>query len=160
MNTSVSNPLVGAQDAILATNKVIRNTYMLLSATLLFSALTASISMAMNLPHPGLLLTLVGYFGLLFLTAKFRNSAAGLGFVFALTGFMGFTLGPIMNAYLALPNGGQIVMTETTRQRLTGVHIDAAQDPDAIYSDAPPTVMLDAVQRFAEKITPKSPPPT
>jgi modulator of FtsH protease len=111
MNTSVSNPLVGAQDAILATNKVIRNTYMLLSATLLFSALTASISMAMNLPHPGLLLTLVGYFGLLFLTAKFRNSAAGLGFVFALTGFMGFTLGPIMNAYLALPNGGQIVMT-------------------------------------------------
>jgi modulator of FtsH protease len=111
MNTSVSNPLVGAQDAILATNKVIRNTYMLLSATLLFSALTASISMAMNLPHPGLLLTLVGYFGLLFLTAKFRNSAAGLGFVFALTGFMGFTLGPIMNAYLVLPNGGQIVMT-------------------------------------------------
>ena len=111
MNTSLGNPLVGSQDAILSTNKVIRNTYMLLSATLVFSALTASISMALNLPHPGLLLTLVGYFGLLFLTAKFRNSAAGLAFVFALTGFMGFTLGPILNAYLALPNGGQIVMT-------------------------------------------------
>jgi modulator of FtsH protease len=90
---------------------VIRNTYMLLSATLVFSAVTASISMAMNLPHPGLIITLLGYFGLLFLTAKFRNSAAGLGFVFALTGFMGLTLGPILNAYLALPNGGQIVMT-------------------------------------------------
>jgi modulator of FtsH protease len=111
MNTSLGNPLVGSQEAILSTNKVIRNTYMLLSATLVFSALTASISMMMNLPHPGLLITLVGYFGLLFLTAKFRNSVAGLGFVFALTGFMGLTLGPILNAYLALPNGGQIVMT-------------------------------------------------
>jgi len=111
MNTSVRNPLAGSQDAVLATNKVIRNTYVLLSMTLLFSALTASISMAMNLPHPGLLITLVGYFGLLFLTAKFRNSVAGLAFVFALTGFMGFTLGPMLNAYLALPNGGQMVMT-------------------------------------------------
>lgn len=111
MNTSVRNPLAGSQDAVLATNKVIRNTYVLLSMTLLFSALTASISMAMNLPHPGLLITLVGYFGLLFLTAKFRNSVAGLACVFALTGFMGFTLGPILNAYLALPNGGQLVMT-------------------------------------------------
>ena len=95
----------------LATNKVIRNTYMLLSMTLLFSALTAGVSMTLNLPHPGLLLTLAGYFGLLFLTAKFRDSALGLAFVFALTGFMGYTLGPILNAYLALPNGGQVVMT-------------------------------------------------
>ena len=67
--------------------------------------------MTLNLPHPGLLLTLAGYFGLLFLTAKFRDSALGLAFVFALTGFMGYTLGPILNAYLALPNGGQVVMT-------------------------------------------------
>ena len=94
----------------LATNRVIRNTYMLLSLTLMFSALTAGISMTLNLPHPGLLLTLAGYFGLLFLVAKFRNSAAGLGLVFALTGFMGYTLGPILNAYLSLPNGGQVVM--------------------------------------------------
>lgn len=92
-------------------NKVLRNTYMLLSMTLLFSALTAGLSMAMNLPHPGLLITLAGYFGLLFLTAKFRNSSLGLAFVFALTGFMGYTLGPILNAYLSLANGGQIVMT-------------------------------------------------
>lgn len=94
-----------------ATNKVIRNTYTLLSMTLLFSAMTAGASMALNLPHPGLLLTLGGYFGLLFLTTKFRDSAAGLGFVFALTGFMGYTLGPILNTYMALPNGSQIVMT-------------------------------------------------
>jgi len=100
-----------SQSSTLATNKVIRNTYMLLSMTLLFSALTAGVSMALNLPHPGLLLTLPGYFGLLFLTAKFRDSALGLAFVFALTGFMGYTLGPILNAYLALPNGGQLVMT-------------------------------------------------
>jgi len=99
------------QRSTLATNKVIRNTYTLLSMTLLFSALTAGISMTLNLPHPGLLLTLGGYFGLLFATTRFRNSALGLAFVFALTGFMGYTLGPILNAYLAMPNGGQVVMT-------------------------------------------------
>jgi modulator of FtsH protease len=79
--------------------------------TLLFSALTAGVSMALNLPHPGLLLTLGGYFGLLFATTRFRNSSLGIVFVFALTGFMGYTLGPILNAYLALPNGAQVVMT-------------------------------------------------
>ena len=99
------------QAAVLETNKVIRNTYMLLSMTLAFSALTAGVSMALNLPHPGVIITLVGYFGLLFLTAKFKNSAIGLGFVFALTGFMGYTLGPIISSYLSLPNGGQVVMT-------------------------------------------------
>jgi modulator of FtsH protease len=93
------------------TNKVVRNTYLLLSMTLLFSALTAGISLVLNLPHPGLLLTLGGYFGLLFATSKFRDSALGLVFVFALTGFMGYTLGPIINQYLALANGGQVVMT-------------------------------------------------
>jgi modulator of FtsH protease len=79
--------------------------------TLLFSALTAAISMSLNLPHPGLLLTLAGYFGLLFATTRFRDSGLGLAFVFALTGFMGYTLGPILNSYLALANGGQVVMT-------------------------------------------------
>jgi modulator of FtsH protease len=111
MSTSITNATAPAQTAVLATNKVIRNTYTLLSMTLLFSALTAGLSMALNLPHPGLLLTLGGYFGLLFATTRFRNSSLGLAFVFALTGFMGYTLGPILNAYLALPNGGQIVMT-------------------------------------------------
>lgn len=90
-------------------NRVLRNTYALLSMTLLFSAFTAGMSMVFNLPHPGILITLVGYFGLLFLTHKLRNSPWGVVSVFALTGFMGLTLGPIINSYLALPNGGQIV---------------------------------------------------
>ena len=111
MNTSVTNTSTRAQTSILATNKVIRSTYTLLSMTLLFSAFTAGTSMALNLPHPGLLLTLGGFFGLLFVTTKFRNSSLGLVSVFALTGFMGYTLGPILNAYMALPNGGQVVMT-------------------------------------------------
>lgn len=95
----------------IASNRVLRNTYLLLSMTLLFSALAAGISASLKLPHPGLVVTLVGYFGLLFLTTKFRDSALGLAFVFALTGFMGYTLGPIIGAYLHLPNGAQLVMT-------------------------------------------------
>ena len=95
---------------VASTNKVVRNTYMLLSMTLAFAAFTAGTSMALNLPHPGLIITLVGYFGLLFLTSKFRESGLGIAFVFALTGFMGYTLGPIINSYLSLPNGGQVVM--------------------------------------------------
>ena len=95
-----------------ATNRVLRNTYALLSLTLLFSALTAGLSMAFNWPHPGLILTLVGYFGLLFLTTRFRNSGWGLLCVFALTGFMGLTLGPIIDYYLtATRNGSQLVAT-------------------------------------------------
>ncbi|HEY0722280.1 MAG TPA: Bax inhibitor-1/YccA family protein [Gammaproteobacteria bacterium] len=98
-------------ESVITTNKVIRNTYLLLSLTLLFSALTAGLSMAFKLPYFGPLLTLAGYFVLLFLTTKFRNSALGLLFVFALTGFMGVTLGPLLNAYLRLPNGSELVMT-------------------------------------------------
>ena len=106
------------QESALSTNKVLRNTYSLLSMTLMFSALTAGASMTLNLPHPGIILTLVGYFGLLFLTAKYRDSGLGLAFVFALTGFMGYTLGPILNTYMGLANGSQIV---TTAMAGTGV---------------------------------------
>lgn len=108
---AVQNPASGQLASTLATNKVIRNTYLLLSMTLLFSAATAGLSVAMKLPHPGIIVTLIGYFGLLFLTTKFRDSTLGLGMVFALTGFMGYTLGPIISRYLAMPNGGEIVMT-------------------------------------------------
>lgn len=111
MNTSMTNSTPRTDTAILATNKVIRSTYTLLSMTLLFSALVAGVSMSLNLPHPGMLLTLGGYFGLLYATSKYRNSSLGLAFVFALTGFMGYTLGPMLNAYLAMANGSQIVMT-------------------------------------------------
>jgi modulator of FtsH protease len=100
-----------SETQILATNKVLRNTYALLSMTLLFSAATAGISMVMNLPPFNPILTLVGYFGLLFATSKFSNSGLGLLFVFLLTGFMGLTLGPILSMYLATANGSQLVMT-------------------------------------------------
>lgn len=96
----------------LDTSKVLRNTYLLLSMTLLFSAAMAGLSMALKLPYFGPIVTLVGYFGLLFLTFRLRNSAAGLAAVFALTGFMGLTLGPLLSAYLAaVPNGSQLIMT-------------------------------------------------
>lgn len=95
-----------------ATNSLIRNTYILLSMTLLFSAMTAAFAMALNLRGPGLLVTMVGYFGLLFAVHKLRNSAWGILAVFALTGFMGFTLGPIVSLYLKMfSNGHQLVMT-------------------------------------------------
>ena len=92
-------------------NKTLRNTYGLLSVTLLFSALTAALSIAWQLPHPGIIITLVGFYGLLFLTHKFQNSSLGLVCVFALTGFMGLTLGPIISYYLNTPNGSSMVMS-------------------------------------------------
>jgi len=99
-------------ESVLATNKLIRNTYILLSITLLFSAFTAGISIFFNFPYMGPLVTLGGYFGLLFLTSSLRNSVWGIASVFALTGFMGLTLGPMINAYLhAFSNGPQLVMT-------------------------------------------------
>jgi len=100
----------GGAESILATNKVIRNTYILLSVTLAFAALTAGVSVALKLPHPGIIITLVGYFGLLYGISKMQNGGWGVALVFALTGFMGYTLGPIISHYLSLPNGGQTVM--------------------------------------------------
>ena len=91
-------------------SRVLRNTYALLSLTLLFSAGTAAASVAWSLPAPGVILTLVGYFGLLFAVYKLRNQSAGLAAVFALTGFMGYTLGPLLTKTLSLPGGGQVVM--------------------------------------------------
>lgn len=79
--------------------------------TLLFSALTAGATIAFAIPGPGIFLTLIGYFGLLFATNKLRNSAWGIASVFALTGFMGYTLGPILSHYLKMPGGTSIVMT-------------------------------------------------
>ncbi|MDR2637318.1 MAG: Bax inhibitor-1/YccA family protein [Zoogloeaceae bacterium] len=90
--------------------KVLRNTYMLLSMTLAFSALVAGIAMTMRLPFLSPWLTLGGYFILLFAVTKCRNSSLGVVFVFALTGFLGYTLGPILNFYLAIPNGTSIVV--------------------------------------------------
>ncbi len=107
-------------------NRVLRNTYALLSATLLFSGATAGLSMMMQWPHPGLVITLIGYFGLMFAASRFRNSALGLVFVFALTGFMGLTLGPIISMYVnSLPNGDQLVMTALAGTGLIFVGLSA-----------------------------------
>lgn len=101
-----------ARPGVLESNKVLKNTYLLLAATLLFSAATAGIAMFSGMPPLNPFMVLAGYFGLLFATVKTRNSALGLVFVFILTGFMGFTLGPIISLYLTmLPNGNQVVMT-------------------------------------------------
>jgi len=110
MNYDAQPSVVRSQQSALVTNKLLRNTYSLLAMTLVFSALTAGLSMAFNLPHPGMIITLIGYFGLLFLTTKLRNSVWGIASVFALTGFMGLTLGPIVNYYLSMSNGSEIVM--------------------------------------------------
>jgi modulator of FtsH protease len=94
----------------LTTNKVLRNTYLLLAATLGFSALMAGTAMALNIAPLNPWITLIVYFGLLFGVSKTENSSMGLVFIFLLTGFLGFTLGPIVNMYLKfLPNGAQVV---------------------------------------------------
>lgn len=93
----------------IASHKVLRNTYALLSLTLLFSAGTAALGVALRLPAPGMLVTLAGYFGLLFLVNKVQNSGWAIPAVFALTGFMGYTLGPVLSMHLALPGGAQSI---------------------------------------------------
>ncbi len=100
----------GAIAPPLSGNRVLRNTYWLLSLTLLFSAGTAAVTAALQLPHPGIVITLIGYFGLLFLTVRLRDSGWALISVFGLTGFMGYTLGPVISHYLAMPNGHQVVL--------------------------------------------------
>lgn len=90
-------------------SSVLRNTYALLAMTLAFSGLVAFISQQMALPHPGILITLVGFYGLIFATVRLRNSGWGLVTTFALTGFMGYTLGPILNMYLSMSNGASVI---------------------------------------------------
>jgi modulator of FtsH protease len=98
------------ETSIIETNKVLRNTYMLLGMTLAFSALTAGVSMAINLPYSmGLVLSLVG-FGLLFVVHRMADSAKGLPAIFAFTGVLGAALGPMLNHYVALSGGPQLVM--------------------------------------------------
>ncbi len=101
-----------ANAATIATNKLIKNTYTLLSVTLFFSALMAGVSVIMNMPPMTYLLGIGGAFLLMFFVLpKMANSASGLWVVFAITGLMGFALGPLLTMYLALPNGPQLVAT-------------------------------------------------
>ena len=95
--------------ATLETNKVLKNTYMLLGMTLAFSAITAGVSMALNLPAiMALVFSIIG-FVLLFAVQRMADSANGLPAIFAFTGFMGASLGPLLNAYLAMPGGASLV---------------------------------------------------
>jgi modulator of FtsH protease len=98
------------QTAVVSTNKVLRNTYMLLSMTLVFSAVTAWLAMAIKAPPLGFIPLLVGFFGLYYAVNKTQNSVWGIFWTFALTGFFGFVLGPVISHYMALANGPAIVM--------------------------------------------------
>lgn len=98
------------RSSVVATHKVLRNTYMLLSMTLLFSAGMAGVAMAVEAPPLGIIPVLIGMFGLLFLVHKLKNSVWGLAAVFAFTGFLGFILGPLLNYHTATAAGTQAVL--------------------------------------------------
>jgi modulator of FtsH protease len=97
-------------ESVISTNKVLKNTYLLLGMTLAFSAVTAGISMAVGLPQgAALILTLVG-FGLLFVVNRLADTSKGLLAIFAFTGVMGASIGPMLNYYLSMPGGPALVM--------------------------------------------------
>ena len=101
----------GAEISRTESQKVLRNTYMLLGMTLAFSALTASASMAMNLGHgAGLIMSLAALAIVWLVLPRTANTAMGLPVVFLFTGLLGAALGPMLNRYLAMANGGEIVM--------------------------------------------------
>jgi len=109
-DNSMYNVQSGGMEGVLSTNKVLKNTYMLLGMTLLFSSITAGTSMAMGLSHGmGLILTLVG-FGLLFVVNRMADSSKGLIAIFAFTGVMGAAIGPMLNYYMSMPGGPALVM--------------------------------------------------
>jgi modulator of FtsH protease len=111
MNRNDITALTQRNESVLATNKVLRNTYLLLSMTFLFSAFTAYLSFASNSRPMNPIIMLVGVYGLMFLTQALRNSVWGLLSVFAFTGFLGYTLGPILNYVAHFSNGPQIITT-------------------------------------------------
>lgn len=90
-------------------NRVLRNTYLLLGLTLGWSAIAAYVAMRVGAQPPGLLMMLVGVYGLMFLVYRLANSAWGLLAVFLFTGFLGYTLGPLLSLYLKLPNGAALI---------------------------------------------------
>jgi modulator of FtsH protease len=112
--------------SVLETNRVLKNTYLLLSMTLLFSAAMAGLSMAMNVPYIVSLGTSIAAMVMLwFVVPRTANSATGIYVVFAVTGLLGFGLGPILNHYLQLPNGGQLVMSALGITGVTFVGLSA-----------------------------------
>ena len=106
--TAVSRPSLSALEA----NKVLKNTYLLLSATLAFSAVMAVVSMAINVPPMAYIISLIASMVLgIFVLPKAANSSAGIGVIFLITGLLGFGLGSILSIYMAMSNGPQVVAT-------------------------------------------------
>ncbi len=101
---------VAGLESALSTNKVLKNTYMLLGMTLVFSSVTAGISMAMGLGQGAALILMLAGFGLLFVVNRTADSSKGIVAIFAFTGVMGASIGPMLNFYLAMPNGPGLVM--------------------------------------------------
>ncbi len=95
----------------LTKNKVLRNTYALLSLNLAFAAIVAYVSLSQGWPYPGMIVALAGIIGLPMLVNAFRNSAIGVGMTFVFTGFLGYMLGPILARYLSMADGPSIVMS-------------------------------------------------
>jgi modulator of FtsH protease len=105
-------PAIRSSESVIASNKLIKNTYTLLSMTLLFSALTATASVFLAMPGWTYMASVIASIVLIwFVLPRTANSASGLWVVFGITGLMGFGLGPILNAYLAMSNGAEIVGT-------------------------------------------------
>jgi len=101
----------GAEHAV-AANKVLKNTYLLLSATLVFSALMAGLSIVLAVPSWMYLVSVIGAMVLgIFVLPRTADSGSGIGIIFLITGLLGFGLGAILNLYLALPKGPQIIGT-------------------------------------------------
>lgn len=109
MDRNVASSSSSRAGSLLSTHRVLRNTYFLLALTLGVSAITATASTVLRLPSPGFLLTIVGFYGLMFLTYRTANSPAGILSAFALTGFMGYTLGPLLSSLLSV-GAGDIIM--------------------------------------------------
>ncbi|KPX42399.1 YccA-like protein [Pseudomonas syringae pv. helianthi] len=99
----------GMQADQLEVSRVLRNTYGLLALTLAFSGVMAFVAQQMRVGYPNIFVVLIGFYGLFFLTNKLRDSVWGLVSTFALTGFMGFLLGPILNRYLGMAGGAEVV---------------------------------------------------
>ena len=112
MATRDLRPASVASLSAMETNKVLKNTYLLLSATLGFSAIMAAVSMSMGLSSGTYFVCLIGSMLLgMFVLPRTANSGAGLGVIFLVTGLLGFGLGPVISFYLSLSNGAQVVTT-------------------------------------------------
>ncbi|AQU82438.1 MAG: Bax inhibitor-1/YccA family protein [Halomonas sp.] len=124
-DSHTARPQSGSAVSNVSANKVLRNTYALLAMTLLFSAVMAGASVALGIQRMNIFVFFIGAYGLMFLVHKTANSATGLLATFAFTGFMGFTLGPIISAYLTLPNGGALIMNALAMTGLTFIGLSA-----------------------------------